>query len=128
MRAVQMMYDTTGGGKKFRMYNSINLAPWHSFKHTCLELWRTYADSVFAPLWHHLYPGHMFFKKPGSLNSVISHLLYLQLGYPQYCSALSAVAAQDDLGARARFMVDDFKFLVEIAIPVVCTLSLRSIT
>ena len=113
------MYDKGDGGKRLRMYNGCGLAWWHTFKHACLRLWKVFSREIFAPLWHHLYPGHTFFEKPGSLPMVMSHLLYIQMSRDAVIEELTKLHNDMTLPLQTSYMVDDLHFLVEIAIPVV---------
>ena len=114
-----MCYDKTGGGKRFRTYNSVNLAWWHNYKHTVFQLYSVFANDVFAPLWHHLYPGHIFYKKPSSFGCVLTHMLCLHQSYPRVRVLLDAVIGLDTLHDEVMVMAKDLKFLLDVAIPVV---------
>jgi hypothetical protein len=114
-----MMYDCTDGGKALRKYNSCNLAWWHTFKQACYTIWSAFRQEVFAPLWHHLYPGHWFFKKPSSLGNVVIHLLYVNMSAAHILPKLKELLDNDKLKAQSRTMALDLKFLLEIAVPVV---------
>ncbi len=113
------MYDVTGGGARLRAYNSCNLAWWHTYKHAALKIWQTFGREIFAPLWHHLYPGHVFYMNPGSLANVLSHLLFLCLSRDQVQADLSKVLQTPDLSYDCEVMAKDLHFLLNMAIPVV---------
>ena len=112
------MWDESDGAAMLRRYNSFNLAWWHTFKYACLKVWKMFKDEVWAPLWHHLYPGHRFFEKPGSLPCVITHLLQVQLAYPAIQPQLQALLDMD-LPPNARTMARDLSYLLGTALPVV---------
>ena len=113
------MYDSTGGGKRFRKFNGVNLAWWHSFKYAAKMIWQQFANEVWGPLWHCLYPGHTYYVKTGKLGSVLVHLLYVQLAYPSVEQALDDLLERDELTLRARAFADDMRYLMRVAIPVV---------
>lgn len=118
----QMMYDCTQGGKKLRTYNALSLALWHTFKQTCMLIWQTFANELFAPLWHHLYPGHIFFRKPSSLPSVVSHLLFLHMGCSAVLPDLERLCTANNTSSASKIMAQDLLFLFNVAIPVVMSL------
>lgn len=101
------------------MFNSCNLAWWHTYKQAANTIWKTFANDVFAPLWHHLYPGHTFYLKPGSFVCVLAHLLYLQLSREHIIGELNRLLADDNLSLQSRLMLKDLFYLIEVAIPVV---------
>jgi hypothetical protein len=82
-------------------------------------IWKQFANEVWAPLWHCLYPGHTFYVKSGNLSSVLVHLLYVQLAYPKVEQTLNALLARDDLKVPARAMANDLLYLMRVAIPVI---------
>jgi hypothetical protein len=114
-----MMYDRSDGCRRFRTFNAARLAWWHTYKHASLKLWDVFACDVFAPLWHHLYPGHIFFRHPGSLPCVHLHMMYLHLAYPFVKDQLDALGLDQTLNPASRIMVQDLQFLLGMAIPVV---------
>ena len=97
----------------------MNLAWWHNYKHTCFQVYSVFADDIFAPLWHHMYPGHIFYKKPSSFGGVLAQLLCLHQAYPRVRVLLDAVLALDTLRDDIATMAKDLKFLLDIAVPVV---------
>ena len=113
------MYDSSGGGKNLRLFNSINMAWWHTYKHAVNKIWRAYANEVWAPLWHHLYPADNFFLKPSNLSAMVAHLLYVHMSYDSIRDDLNALLASTTLNAQSRHMRDDLEFLCCTAIPVV---------
>jgi hypothetical protein len=116
----QVMYDTTGGGKTFRRWNSTNLAWWHTFKHAALCLWKMFAKTLIAPWWHNLYPGARFFLHPSSFPSVQTHLIYLNLAYPSFRDRLQEML-EEDIAPRFKVVIKNMIFLFEFAIPTVHT-------
>ena len=114
-----MMYDTTDGGRRLRLYNSLNLAWWHTFKHVSMKIWNVFARDVFAHLWHHLYPGHIFFSKPSSFVCVLAHFTWLFMARDQVQNKLAELLTSDDLSPVTRAFACDMDFLLNVAIPVV---------
>ena len=113
------MYCKNGGGVRFRKFNGLNLAWWHSYKYCITQIWKQFAAEVFAPLWHNLYPGHTFFRKHGQVSVMAMHVMYLQLAYPAVKQKLHSLLDKDSLHAKSRVYVRDLIFLLELAIPVV---------
>lgn len=115
----QMMYDKSGGGVKLRTYTSCTLAWWHNFKHGVHRLWKLFANTVFAPLWHHLYPGHAFYIQPSSLSSIVLHLVYLHQVFPSVAQQISDAMAWPNTDPAHIKWLQDVQFLMDVAIPVV---------
>jgi hypothetical protein len=121
------MYNKQGGGKEFAKYNSANLAWWHNYKHASLLIWKRFATTIIAPLWHELYPNSIFPIQPARLTGVTTHLMYLFLAYPNFKQQLEALDDEDvDLTPRYQAMKEDLVFLFEFAIPVVLYLPVFS--
>jgi hypothetical protein len=121
-----MMYDQTEGGAQLRKYNGCNLAWWHTFKHTAMLIWSTFSCELFAPLWHHLYPGHYFYREPSSLPCVISHMLFLQMSRDAVITDLKVISTDTETGYQSKLMALDLIFILEIAIPVVTNCLINS--
>ena len=115
---IQMCYDQSGGGIRFRTFNSIGMAWWHTYKHTCFQLLKVFSTDVFAPIWHHLYPGHHFYAKPGSFACVQAQLMQLHLAYPSIQHHFENIIEQEYNPACYKMLMD-LKYLMEVAIPVV---------
>jgi hypothetical protein len=113
------MYDSEDNGATFRKYNSVNLAWWHTYKHAANKLWEEFAPTVFAPLWHLLYPGSQFHAKIGSFPSLIAHLTYLRVAYPGIKVQLHSLLQRDNLDVHRTNMAANLEFLFEFAIPTV---------
>jgi hypothetical protein len=97
----------------------MTLAWWHTGKHACMKIWKTFAQSVLAPWWHFLYPSNQFHLKPGSFPMVTSHLLILHHSYPKLKATLKELMDMDDLAPRFMTHAKDCEFLFEYAIPTV---------
>jgi hypothetical protein len=115
----QMMYDLSGGGAKFRMYTSVNLAWWHSYKHAVAKIWKAFANTIWAPLWHRLYPGSKFPAKAQGPQEASMHLLYMSRAYPMFRGALEEALLDPAVKAPGKAMLRNIQFLLEYAIPVV---------
>lgn len=131
------MYDTSDGGREFRKYTSCNLAWWHSYKHCCIQIWKVFANMIWAPLYHDLYPNSRFFIEGSSMPNMVSHFVYMWLAYQNSKQQLEDALVQDGLTLKSKIALEDVRFLCEFAIPVVrhnphpahcidCTLSLLS--
>ena len=114
-----MMYNVSGGGKTFRKYNSVNLAWWHTFKMAAMKIWKVFAPDVFAPLFHHLFPGHTFFVKPSSFVCVQAHLVWLFMSREAAIPKLTELTEDHTQPPRVASYARDVLFLLKIAIPVV---------
>jgi hypothetical protein len=114
-----MMYDMSGGGVKLRTYVSVNLAWWHSFKHGVASIWRSYAKTIWAPLWHRLYPGSTFYAKARSPQEATMHLLYMARAYKTFRPRLMAALLNPDVSEAGKAMLNNILFLNEYAIPAV---------
>ena len=113
------MYHTEGGGSRFRLYNSCNLAWWHSsYKYGCLKIWKAYASTILAPF---LYPGGQFHEKPGSFPNVVFHLLVLARTWPHIKDKVAQLRSNGEIRGARKQLLDEIVFLFEFAIPTVCT-------
>ena len=115
------MYDHSDGCKRLRMFNFVTLAYWHSFKFVSQQLWKVFANDVWAPLWHTLYPGHAFYKTNKSLPMVVAHFIYVEVAFDgQNQEKLDRLLTNVSiLKPQAANMLHDLNFLIRIAIPVV---------
>jgi hypothetical protein len=114
------MFDNSGGGRRFRKFNSCNLGWWHTYKHAAMVVWRTFAAEWWQPLWHFLYPDCQFHIKPTSFPSVLTHMLYMRIAYPKFKEAIVAIQQDVQTKPKMHILVSDLAFLCEYAIPVVC--------
>jgi hypothetical protein len=115
------MYDQSGGGKRLRTYNSCTLAWWHTYKHSAIDIWVKYSNTVFGPMWHELYPDAIFFRGKTPLPGLIMHLLYVMYSYPKWKDNLRLALLKESVDEKHRVFLKDLEFLVEYAIPQVCT-------
>ena len=118
------MYDHSDGCKRLRMFNFVTLAYWHSFKFVSQQLWKVFANDVWAPLWHTLYPGHAFYTTSKSLPMVVAHFIYLEVAFDGNNQEKldRLLASVSTLKPQAAHMLHDLNFLIRIAIPVVASL------
>jgi hypothetical protein len=110
----QLCYDISDGGAEFREQVSVNLAWWHTYKHACMVVWKFFSRDVFAPLFHHLFPGQHFYDHPKSLSVVVSMFQIVKLAYANYL-----LAQVNGVRATGSAPAADFTFLCENAIPAV---------
>jgi hypothetical protein len=114
-----MCYDQSDGGRLLRKFASVNLAPWHNFKHGVELIWKQFAQAVFAPLYHCLYPQNKFAIKYQSPQEPLLHMMLLCHGYPEFKANLQAGIIQPGAKRENVVMLRDIEFLCEFAIPVV---------
>ena len=113
------MYDITDGGRGLRQHNVCGLAWWHTYKHCAIEVWRKFANMLFAPLAHNLYPNGRFFLEGSSLVMIVMHFMYVWIAYAGFKQLLEQTLARDDLNDANRTALQDLQFLCEFAIPAV---------
>ena len=122
------MYDETNGGKNLRKYCSLNLAWWHNYKHGAFALWKVFAEELFAPMWHHLYPDTGFYKTYKNLRGVLAHYQLLQLAYPAIKDQLRLDCVNMQLAEPVRLQLIELQFVLDYAIPTVrrCVMTLST--
>jgi hypothetical protein len=113
------MYDKSGGGQEMRKYMSINLAWWHNFKQVTKTIWRSFANTIWAPLWHRLYPSSKFSPNPHSPQEPALHFLFMARAYPSFKDELNEALDDNQVGPVGKAMLQNIKFLCEFAIPTV---------
>jgi hypothetical protein len=114
-----MMYDMSGGGIHLRTFTSVGLAWWHSYKHAVGSIWKAFANTIWAPLWHRLYPGAKFYAKTRSPQEPSMHFLYMMKVYHLFKEDLLAALADPGVSKDGRALLENIKFLCEFALPVV---------
>jgi hypothetical protein len=132
-----MMYDFTDGGVLLRKYISVNLGWWHNLKNASEKLWQRFSLSVFAPLFHSLYPASRFPIKSRGPQDALIHFLYLAGAYRQRIPGtketvrnklkkllLRAEEAHSPIDKQGVYHLYNLKFLLEYAIPSVALRSL----
>jgi hypothetical protein len=85
-----MCYDVSDGGKLLRQNATFWLAPWHNYKHAVELVWKQYANFLFAPLFHHLYPHNKFIIKYPSPQEPTLFMLFVAKAYPLFKPSLLA--------------------------------------
>jgi hypothetical protein len=78
-----------------------------------------FKDSLIAPLFHHFYPGHIFFPKPSSLVMVLAFFQWIRLSYPGFKDKLAEVVQRPNVSHLMKVHLQDLMFLCEFAIPTV---------
>ena len=98
---------------------SVNLAYWHTYKHAAMKCWSMFTFDFFAPLYHHFYPGNIFFLTGASLPKILAHMHYVRLAYPQLREEVEGLLRGRKLQPAMHVALLDFQFLCEFAIPTV---------
>ena len=114
-----MLYDPSGCGVTVRKCLTVLLSPWHNYKMGCLLIYREFADTVFAPIFHILFPTQQFRKKPKYLSAVITHMQYLRLSYSRWRSHLQTFLDTADEDSSCIIHATNLKYLMEFYIPAV---------
>ena len=96
---------------------SINLAWWHTFKHVCGAIWKAFANLIFAPMWHNLYPDSKFYAKAQSPLDHMVHFCHLMANYPSVRDQLLSARATAT-GTHSN-VIENVLFLFEYALPAV---------
>ena len=91
------MYDKSGGGTALRKYLSCNLAYWHSYKQATKMIWKAFANTIWARMWHRMYPGSKFKVINPSPQEAAMHMVYMARAYPYFKSELEAANDQGSL-------------------------------
>ena len=77
----QICYDASDGGRLLRQNSSINLAPWHNFKHGIELIWKHFAHEIFAPLYHRICPQNKFAIKYQSPQEPTMYIMMIGKAY-----------------------------------------------
>ena len=124
IHSIQICYDASDGGKMLRQNASIWLAPWHNYKHAVELVWKQYANMLFAPLFHNLYPQNKFIIKYPSPQEPTMFMLFVAKAYPMFKPQL--VGSIDRLKAghlvanhKRLAALRDIQILCEFLIPAV---------
>ena len=115
----QMMYDKSGGGSALRKYLSCNLAYWHSFKQATKMIWKGFANTIWARMWHRMYPGSKFNVINPSPQEAAMHMVYMARAYPVFKTELEAAITEGSADEAGKAMLLNIQFLCEFAIPAV---------
>jgi hypothetical protein len=119
-----MCFDVSDGGSMLRQNASVWLAPWHNYKHGVELVWKRYANMLFAPLFHDLYPKNKFIISYPSPQEPTLFMLLLAKSYPlfrtQLLAAIARMKADKSVkGAKYKGLLEDIRTLCEFCIPVV---------
>jgi hypothetical protein len=114
-------YDRSGCGKLYRKYEAVFLGFWHTYKILCQLLFKCFANTFIAPLFHHLYPSTEFFVKPKRLTSIVALMSTIRLSYPLFKDYLEEVL-KDKVGKldeSSKLLLLNLKAMVVFFIPAV---------
>ena len=103
-----------------RQHSSINLAPWHNFKHGIELIWKQYAHEIFAPLYHRLCPQNKFAIKYQSPQEPTLYIMMVGKAYPMFKDSLTEAIDVCKEHPHDLALLHDIQILCENAIPVVC--------
>ena len=104
----QMMYDKSGGGSSLRKYLSCNLADWHSYKQATKMIWKGFANTIWARLWHRMYPGSKFNVINPSPQEAAMHMVYMARAYPSCKTELEEESRREAPMKRERLCCSTF--------------------
>lgn len=118
------MYDVSGGGAQLRKHMSMNLCWWHNLKQASHTIWKKFADVLWAPLWHTLYPTSMFYKTNRSPQDELVHMLHAASAWPDIRDDVAHILRTPDSGegsvsANSKSLARNLIFLFDYAIPAV---------
>ena len=102
-----------------RKFLSCNLAYWHSFKQATKMIWKGFANTIWARLWHRMYPGSKFNCINPSPQEAAMHMVYMARAYPDFKTELEAAIAEGSADEAGKAMLLNIQFLCEFAIPAV---------
>ena len=123
-----MCFDVSDGGSMLRQNASVWLAPWHNYKHSVELVWKKYANMLFAPLFHTLYPNNKFIIAYPSPQEPTLFMLLVAKAYPlfrpQLLAAIARKKAQLVKAPKYLGLLEDIQTLCEFCIPVVRMLNL----
>jgi hypothetical protein len=124
-----MCFDISDGGCTLRQNASVWLAPWHNYKHAVALVWERYANMLFAPLFHHLYPHNKFIIKYPSPQEPTMIMLLVAKSYPSFRTQLVSALARMKAAKKTGYMkysrlLQDILTLCEFLIPVVRVVSI----
>ena len=101
------------------MRKYLNLAYWHTYKQAVKMIWKYFANTIWAPLWHRMYPGSKFNVCNPSPQEASMHIVYMARAYPRFKDELENAIASDGLKDASKSMLLNIQFLCEFAIPAV---------
>jgi hypothetical protein len=101
---------------------SNTLAWWHTYNYCVKEIWAKFANQLWAPMWHHLYPNSKFYVDSTSMPSMCMHFMFMLLVWPEVKPLLMTAKTAPGLTGKGRVFLEDLEFLCEWAIPQVGSL------
>jgi hypothetical protein len=114
----QTFYGPTGLSGDMKTYTSLWMSFWHSYSNASKRLWSTASLSIFAPMWHHLYPDSTF-PHNAKLRLITQHLLYLTMAYADFKEDLDKALKDDNLRGWKRTLLTNLNNMIRFFIPVV---------
>ena len=118
----QMMYTTSNIAwtRNLRTHVANCLGFWHTFKMAHQLVYRHYAMLFFAPLFHHIVPGHNFFIKPSRLIQIQEWFTLLRLAFDDEVQQATINAMKDArINDFSKSILGEFLDLCRYMIPVV---------
>ena len=97
----------------------MNLAWWHTYKHTAFKVWEKFGGELFAGMHFTLYPGTTYYKKTTNFPAVIAHFQVLMLAYGPLQEDLNRTIAENRLSPQQMHQVKELHFILDYAIPTV---------
>jgi hypothetical protein len=125
-QCVQFIYDRGGVGKAFGGRVHVSLGLWHNYKHANLLIYKFFARSFFAPLFHSIWPGVTFYAT-GKLTQISQIFTWLRMSYPSWKDALEEVVRDRETPRNSRGHARNIQLLMEFFTPTVCTKSSKCI-
>ena len=114
------MYCTDEGGKSFRAGIANVLGGWHSYKMACKLVYRTMANTVFAPLFHNTCPGHTFYPTPKRLIVIQHTFTLVRLAFDgEVDKALQEARDDQKCNDNMRMHLKNLRDLAQFTIPAV---------
>jgi hypothetical protein len=110
------MYDQSGAGRMLADYTFCSLSLWHSYKQSCLTVWKLFATTFIAPLFHAIFPNKLFRVK-NKLSAVVHMLTAIRIAYPGFRPQLDAALAIEDLPQKDVTHLKNLQCLCEFLIP-----------
>ena len=114
-----MMYDKSDGGRNYRMHCGVQLGWWHTYKHVALKIWTTFAKTIWAPLFHHLYPGETFYPSNKNFTHVLALFQCCMVAFRDVYKEIREAADDVSIRASSRMAFKELLFVMDYALPVV---------
>lgn len=117
------MYDRTDCGRHLRKYVGCSLAWWHNYKWAMHRLCTVFGNDFIAPFFHSLFPNSSFLANKMKPPALATILTIIRLSYPRFQVQLAEARASVDNPPRVTNLLDNLFQMIELFIPVVCSLS-----